>query len=548
MLLRTQLSRDSWASLDTAKVHPDTLASLSESEGPDSCSQVSVKLGDLRTSFWVVPDAAVTPGCLQIPLWPAMIFHISEDSCAEVRQSFLSRKLAVEVYGPYVAGTEGPMVPFIILGMSSLKDAIRRQLSRSPCDLEGMMLAVRLLGYVCAFQIRKVTGQPSDSRCTALDLKVHQHLLSCQTEGSEEEDGRREEAVEKTLAAISLNTGTSSLTLSYPVLFEGGPPACKLQAFLHMLDGRWTSKGCSGIIHLPIVDMCWELVQTAGSAVSFGKYLLNFLANLLSGWRQRVDGEAQVSGQVCGQQVVFLGCLDGPLPIQGKQLADFQSNLWPLRALRSTAVVLGFCSSKAEVHPLFRDYLLEIESGHSGSLPNLGFQANLGHGRTLRSSADSSNVTVVGCDDVLHELETTVVQYFRSLEVFHGMGIAWPPRTLLHGPPGSGKSHLLRWLSSQVEALGVRVSWLRPSDVLSRYLGESEERLRLAFAAASQGSQPGSLLLIEGLDDFVRPPAEDSSFHNRMAATFLTLLDGIDSPVSAPTDCRQGPCCHAVYQ
>ena len=542
MLLRTKLSRDSWAALDTARVHPDTLVSLSESERPGSCSRVSVKLGDLQTSFWVVPDAAVTPGCLQIPLWPAMIFHLSEDSCAEVRQCFPSRKIAVEVYGPYVAGTEGPMVPFIILGMSSMKDAICRQLSRSPCDLEGMTLAVRLLGYVCAFQIREVCGQPSDSPCTALDLKVHQHLLSCQIDGSEE-TRRGEEAVEKGLAAISVNTGTSSLALPFPVLFEGGPPACKLQAFLQMLDARWTSKGGCGIIHLPIVDMCWELVQNGGSAVSFGKYLLNFLANLLPGWRQRVGGEALVSGQ-CGQQVVFLGSLDGPLPIQGKQLADFQSNLWPLRALRSTAVVLGVCSSKAEVHPLFRDYFLEIESGHSGSLPNLGFQAKLGHGRAFQSSADATSVTVVGCDNVLHELETTVVQYFRSLEVFHGMGIAWPPRTLLHGPPGSGKSHLLRWLSSQVEVLGVRVSWLRPSDVLSRYLGESEERLRLAFAGASQGSQPGSLLLIEGLDDFVRPPAEDSSFHNRMAATFLTLLDGIDSPVSAPTSCRQGRCCH----
>ena len=539
MILRTQLSRDSWAPVDTAKVHPDVLADLYASpeqpERPFDYSPISVKLGGMETSFWVLPDAAIPPGCLQIPLWPAMIFNLKEESCVEVRRPSPSRRRIKEVRGPYVAAAEDAMVPFIVLGMSSLREAISRQLSRSPLQVQGMMLALRLSGYVCTFQVSEVSEPLAADSLEAGDLTIKQHLLSSHNAGSEERQCLREEAAQKCLAAVSLKGGAPSLALPQPpqpVLFEGGPPACELQAFVQVLERLWISQGGQSVIQLPLVDMCWQLLQQGGSPVTFGKYIFNFLANLLPGWRQRVGGEGGDLGQPCGDCLVFLGCLDGPLPVYGKQLDDFQSNLWPLRALKWNAAVLGVCSSKADVHPLLRDYFLNADAGQSGPLQDLGLQTHSDKQSKASFQASSGSVEVIGCKDILHELEATVVQYFRNLELFHGMGIAWPPRTLLHGPPGSGKSHLLRWLASQVELLGVRISWLRPSNVLSRYLGESEERLRLAFAAASGGPQ-GSLLLVEGLDEFVRKPAGDNTgFHNRMAATFLTLLDGIDSPVS----------------
>eukprot|EP00913_Durusdinium_trenchii_P020812 g19551.t1 len=69
------------------------------------------------------------------------------------------------------------------------------------------------------------------------------------------------------------------------------------------------------------------------------------------------------------------------------------------------------------------------------------------------------------------------------------MGVQWPPRTLLHGPSGSGKTQLLRWLADRV-APYAEVTWLRPAEVFSRYLGESEERLRNAFAAVQNLGRP----------------------------------------------------------
>ena len=545
MILRTQLSRGSWTPLDTAKAHPDVFLELSAGQQGDRagpCRPISVKLIGMEMCFWLQPDASVRSGWLQIPSWPALIFDIREDASAEVQLSVSSRGQATEVYGPYLAAAEDAMAAFMILGMSSLQDAISRQLGRCPFLLEGMMLGIRLLGYACAFRVQEAS-KGSACPSPAAGLIIKQHLLPSHASHSQEQQHLREQAVQRCLEVVSSQGGSGESALSYPLLFEGAPAGCELQEFIQSLDRQWIIMGGRCVIHLPIVDVCWQLVQQSSSPQTFGTYLLNFIANLVPGWRRRVAGEAadQGPGGRSGQVIVFLGCLDGPLPMYGKQLSDFQSNLWPLRALRWSGAVLGVCSSKADVHPCLRDFFLDSELGQSGPLPNLGFQRHRVQQQSSTSrDVPAGGVAVVGFGDLQHELDTTVVQYFRSLETFRGMGIAWPPRTLLHGPPGSGKTHLLRWLASQMEGLGVRVSWLRPSDVLSRYLGESEERLRLAFASASSGQQ-GSLLFIEGLDDFVRRPAEDSTgFQNRMAATFLTLLDGIDSPVSVRLSCKKG--------
>ncbi|CAK8991300.1 unnamed protein product [Durusdinium trenchii] len=120
------------------------------------------------------------------------------------------------------------------------------------------------------------------------------------------------------------------------------------------------------------------------------------------------------------------------------------------------------------------------------------------------------------------------LSHLSEVETFRAMGVQWPPRTLLHGPSGSGKTQLLRWLADRV-APYAEVTWLRPAEVFSRYLGESEERLRNAFAAVQ--NKEAAVLILEGLDEFVKPSSTDSTgVHGRLAATLLTLLDGIEGP------------------
>ena len=65
--------------------------------------------------------------------------------------------------------------------------------------------------------------------------------------------------------------------------------------------------------------------------------------------------------------------------------------------------------------------------------------------------------------------------------------------TLLHGPPGTGKTRLARAAAGEAHATFIELS---PSNVLSRFHGDSEQRLRDAFALA-RAQQPAVIFFDE---------------------------------------------------
>lgn len=68
------------------------------------------------------------------------------------------------------------------------------------------------------------------------------------------------------------------------------------------------------------------------------------------------------------------------------------------------------------------------------------------------------------------------------------LGVTWPRGVLLHGPPGCGKTAAVRAVAAEV---GARVHELAASAVFGAHTGESERRLRDAFAAAAAAAAPG---------------------------------------------------------
>lgn len=71
-------------------------------------------------------------------------------------------------------------------------------------------------------------------------------------------------------------------------------------------------------------------------------------------------------------------------------------------------------------------------------------------------------------------------------------------RLCLYGPPGTGKTAYGRWLAQQLDApLLVK----RASDLMSPYVGESEQKIARAFR---QAAQDGALLLIDEVDSFLQ--------------------------------------------
>jgi AAA family ATPase len=102
-----------------------------------------------------------------------------------------------------------------------------------------------------------------------------------------------------------------------------------------------------------------------------------------------------------------------------------------------------------------------------------------------------------------------------------------PPRgLLLHGPPGTGKTHLARAIAASTKS---NVIVVNGPELSSAYHGESEMKLREVFERAQKAS-PCIVVLDEV--DAICPKRDDggegSEVGKRVVATLLTILDGMD--------------------
>lgn len=96
---------------------------------------------------------------------------------------------------------------------------------------------------------------------------------------------------------------------------------------------------------------------------------------------------------------------------------------------------------------------------------------------------------------------------------------------LLSGPPGTGKSLLAKALANEVDASFYQV---RGSEVASKYVGESGERIRSLFEAARESSP--SIILFDEFDSLGQ--VRNSELHDArkgMVGQLLTQLEGLDT-------------------
>ncbi len=71
----------------------------------------------------------------------------------------------------------------------------------------------------------------------------------------------------------------------------------------------------------------------------------------------------------------------------------------------------------------------------------------------------------------------------RHPEIFDRIGIEAPKGVLLHGPPGTGKTLLAKAVASETNANFYSISG---PEIMSKFYGESEERLREVFKEAEE--------------------------------------------------------------
>jgi len=141
-------------------------------------------------------------------------------------------------------------------------------------------------------------------------------------------------------------------------------------------------------------------------------------------------------------------------------------------------------------------------------------------------TGDGTGVTyedIGGLDSELDLVRETVELPLSEPELFARLGVEPPKGVLLYGPPGTGKTLIARAVANEVDAYFEAISG---PEVVSKYKGESEQRLRDAFERAAENAP--AILFLDEIDSIAGSRDEDADMENRVVAQLLTLMDGLD--------------------
>ncbi|CAM2113055.1 unnamed protein product [Caretta caretta] len=134
-----------------------------------------------------------------------------------------------------------------------------------------------------------------------------------------------------------------------------------------------------------------------------------------------------------------------------------------------------------------------------------------------------------GLSSQLQTIRETIELPLKQPELFKCYGIPPPRGVLLYGPPGTGKTMIARAVANEV---GAHVSVINGPEIISKFYGETESRLRQIFAEASQ--RRPSIIFIDELDALCpKREGAQNEVEKRVVASLLTLMDGIGSEDSA---------------
>ncbi|MGQ0837058.1 AAA family ATPase [Actinokineospora sp.] len=150
---------------------------------------------------------------------------------------------------------------------------------------------------------------------------------------------------------------------------------------------------------------------------------------------------------------------------------------------------------------------------------------------TSMSASDTLRTGGIQLDDVGDMVQTkqalteAVLWPLRYPDSFARLGVAPPRGVLLYGPPGGGKTFLVRALAGtgQLNVLSVK-----GAELMDKWVGESERAVRELFRRAAEAAP--ALIFLDEVDALAprRGQSSDSGVSDRVVAALLTELDGVE--------------------
>ncbi|HTY47445.1 MAG TPA: CDC48 family AAA ATPase [Methanomassiliicoccales archaeon] len=130
---------------------------------------------------------------------------------------------------------------------------------------------------------------------------------------------------------------------------------------------------------------------------------------------------------------------------------------------------------------------------------------------------------VGGLEEELQRVREMIELPLKHPELFDRLGIDPPKGVLLYGPPGTGKTLIAKAVANEA---GAQFFSIQGPEIISKYYGQSEEKLREKFEEAEKNSP--SIIFIDEIDS-IAPKREDvhGEVERRVVAQLLTLMDGL---------------------
>lgn len=148
--------------------------------------------------------------------------------------------------------------------------------------------------------------------------------------------------------------------------------------------------------------------------------------------------------------------------------------------------------------------------------------------RSASEEVSVGSVTLADVGDMVEAkqaLTEAVLWPLQHPDTFARLGVDPPRGVLLYGPPGCGKTFVVRALASTGQ---LSVHAVKGSELMDKWVGSSEKAVRELFRRA-RDSAP-SLVFLDEVDALAprRGQSFDSGVTDRVVAALLTELDGID--------------------
>jgi transitional endoplasmic reticulum ATPase len=127
--------------------------------------------------------------------------------------------------------------------------------------------------------------------------------------------------------------------------------------------------------------------------------------------------------------------------------------------------------------------------------------------------------------EVKQSLTETVLWPLRYPDSFARLGVEPPRGVLLYGPPGCGKTFLVRALAGTGQ---LNVIAVKGAELMDKWVGESERAVRELFRRAAEAAP--AMVFLDEVDALAprRGQSSDSGVADRVVAALLTELDGVE--------------------